>query len=73
MKSKLFWMLAAFSVLVFASCSDESETPLTETENEIVNTESEIDADFEDVDNLTLESMELNVYASSPGARVAGR
>ena len=73
MKSKLFWMLAALSVFVFASCNDEGETPITETEDEIINTEAELDADFEDVDNLTLESMESNVYAGSPGSRVAGR
>ena len=73
MKSKLFWMLAAFSVIFLASCSDETETPFTETENEIVNAEAEIDADFEDVDNLTLESMESNVYSGSSGSRVAHR
>jgi len=73
MKSKLFWMLAALSVIVFASCNDEGETPFAETEDEIINTDTELDADFEDVDNLTLESMEIEVYSGSPGARVAGR
>lgn len=71
--SKLFWMLAVFSVMFLVSCSDDGETPFTETDDEIVNTEAEIDNDFEDVDNLTLEGMELNVYSNSPDARVAGR
>ena len=73
MKVKLIGMLAVFGILFLASCNDEPETSFRESGEDVVNAEAEIDADFEDVDNMTLESMELNVYSSSPGARVAGR
>ena len=73
MRSKLLMMLAAFGVLFLASCNEDQESPFSQNEEDIANTEAELDADFEDIDNITLESMETNVYSSSPGARVAGR
>lgn len=73
MRLKVLMMLAAFGVLFLASCNEDAETSFTDPDSEIVNTEAEIDADFEDVDNITLESMETNVYSAEPGARVASR
>jgi len=75
LRMNLMMMLAAFGVMFLASCNDESETPLAGNDDEVVNTEAELDADFEDIDNMTLESLESNVYSEegSSGSRVAHR
>jgi len=76
MTSKLALMLTAFSMIFLVSCEDEQGLQTGELDTDSISIESEIDGDFEDIDNYTLESMEINVYGSeagNEGARVANR